>query len=229
MANDSDKPADVNINPHMVYGGFALLSLLLAVSAAYGPVGLRGLLNGPFGLFQNLTLLLCVVIYDGALKGILRERARGWKAWGPWAAVAFVTLLIVGEKFSWGIPYMAEDYKSWAFINLRGLLVVSFEGMPDKVSLNGVLAVAVVRMGALLLGIYAIIGIFYGWKRVRVYIGKIRNSAVVYGFTAAVWIVLALLMHMAVVPGKAALVPCFVMLSTAAMLIGVLEARQKKT
>jgi hypothetical protein len=223
MAPKSKSSSDPALNPHLVFGGFAVMVIALALAAQILPEILGPLVYGPYGAFANLTLILCVIICERAMRMIVKLRGAGWKKWMPWAIVSALAFIVFADRLHWGLPWMM-DTQGWAFTNLAGLFKLSYAGVPESAALELVAAIAAVRIAALLVIIYLALGAFYYVTRLRHIAAHLRNPVMFYGTVSVVTGVVALLLSAGMFPALGGYGALATMIAAGAAMILVSEA-----
>ena len=224
MAKKSESSSQV-INLHSLYAGFAVCGILLALLAMVMPPAVAALFLGSFGLFENLTVLLYVLAFVLVAK-ILWQRNHAalqpWKANEKWVLLAALAIVLAGEELQWLLPWIyADTYHDFHFYSLSGLVDVSRGAIPEDASLKVVAAIAGIRLSAVMLAIYGLLGLIYYREKIMGARAYLKNYTVRYAVVFVLFLILSALMRFGIIPGSAIFEDCLEMLAAGAFAASV--------
>lgn len=210
---------------HILFAGFAAIALVLALLAWVLPAYLGAVFNGPFGLFENVTVLFYALALALVMRRVARKvQAGAVKTWGDverWILLAALIIVLIGEELQWLIPWLYEDSASWSFISLQGLVALSYAGVPEGASLKVIAAIAGLRIGAVLALIYALMGLYFYRARVQAALRVVDRAVIAYALGWAGLGFIALLVNAGKLSAIGALGECTEALAAAALLAAV--------
>lgn len=225
MAKAPRNPADEqDIDQHKIYAGFAMIGLLLALVTTGAPYSLGRMVSGPFGLFENLTLILYALVLALVVKTAWQRRVtfKTWKSFERLLLLAVLVVVLIGEEIQWGIPWIyATTYQAWPFISLETLLAVSYAGVPEEASLKVIAAIAGVRIGIVLAVVYGALALVMYRAKIIHASAYVKKPVALYAFACGGLLLVAALMHFGFIPGREIFEEYLEMLAAGAFLMSV--------
>ena len=231
MAQTQEKPAKTgDTDLGQSYAWLAGAGALLALGTAALPGSVARFISGPFGVFENLTVvmyLLALWITGGLLWKHRGDLFKNWKSYEKLVLLTVLTLVLIGEEIQWAIPWLYKDeFHAWPFISLQGLLGLAYAGVPEEASLKVIAAIAGLRLGSVLLVIYGFIALALYRSKLPALAARTKKPGFRWALGFVVLSLGAALMHAGIIPGRELFEEYAEMIAAGAFLAGVYAARK---